>query len=84
MMNTYISLNRSLTRCLKIESSTNITFTITEAKTLTLVFVENTTNIKIDGERITNDSNIITVELATGTHTITKADTMNLFYIVLE
>ncbi len=74
----------TLTRCLKIESSTSITFTITEARTLILVFVESTTNIKIDGEKITSDTNIITVELEAGTHTITKADTKNLFYIIVE
>ena len=74
----------TLTRCLKMESSTNITFTITENKKLTLVFVNETTNIKIDGEKITSDSNIITVDLTAGTHTITKADSMFLFYIVLE
>ena len=74
----------TLTRCLKMESSTTITFTITESKKLTLVFVESTTNIKIDGEKITSDSNIITLELEAGTHTISKADTKNLFYIVLE
>jgi hypothetical protein len=75
---------KTLTRCLKMESSTNITFTISEARTLILVFVEDTTNVKIDGEKITSDSNIITVELEAGTHTITKADTKNLFYIVLS
>lgn len=74
----------TLTRCLKMESSTTITFTITESKKLTLVFVESTTNIKINGEKITSDSNIITLELEAGTHTISKADTKNLFYIVLE
>ncbi len=74
----------TLTQCLKIESSTNITFTLTEARTLTLVFVENTSNIKIDGTKVTSDSNIITVELEAGTHTITKADTKNLFYMVIE
>ncbi len=74
----------TLTQCLKIESSTSITFTLTEARTLILVFVEDTTNIKIDGTKVTSSSNIITVELEAGTHTITKADTKNLFYIVIE
>lgn len=74
----------TLTRCLKMESSTSIVFTISEKKTLTLVFVESTTNIKINGEKITSNSNIITIELEAGTHTISKADTKNLFYIVLE
>lgn len=74
----------TLTRCLKIESSTNISFDLTETRTITLVFVESTTNIKIDGVKITSDTNMITVELEAGTHTITKADTMNLFYIIIE
>ena len=74
----------TLTRCLKMESSTSITFTLTESRTLHLVFVESKTNVKIDGEKITSESNIITVELDAGTHTISKADTMNLFYIVIE
>ena len=74
----------TLTRCLKMESSTHISFIITEAKTLTLVFVEATPNIKVDGEKITSNTSIITVKLEAGTHTITKADTNNLFYIVLE
>lgn len=74
----------TLTRCLKMESSTTITFTLAEERTLILVFVENSTNVKIDGQKITSNSNIITQNLGAGTHTITKADTMNLFYIVIE
>lgn len=74
----------TLTQCLKMESSTSITFTLSEARTLILVFVESTTNIKIDGEKVTSSTNIIQVELGAGTHTITKADTKNLFYIVIE
>ena len=74
----------TLTRCLKMESSTSITFTIDKAMKLTLVFVDSTTNIKLNGEKITSDSNIITIELEAGSYTITKADTKNLFYMVLE
>lgn len=74
----------TLTRCLKMESSTSIVFTIDKAMKLTLVFVEATTNIKLNGETITSDSNTIVIELEAGTYTITKADTKNLFYIVLE
>ena len=72
----------TLTQCLKIESSTNISFTATASGTLTLVFVEAATNIKIDGTKVTSSSNVITVTVTAGNHTITKADTMNLFYMV--
>ncbi len=74
----------NLTQCLKIESSTNISFTTTQAMTLTLVLnKDNGTNIKVDGEKLSDPSGIITVELPAGAHTITKADTANLFYISL-
>ena len=75
---------KTLTQCLKMESSTSITFTIDKAMKLTLVFVESTTNIKINGEKKTSDSNIMVFELEAGSYTISKADTMNLFYIILE
>ncbi len=75
----------SLTQCLKIESSTSITFTLTESRTLILVLdSDGAFNIKVDGTQYTSDSNIITVELEAGSHTITKADSTNLYYIVLE
>ncbi len=75
---------KTLTKCLKLESSTSITFTTTVDMTLTLVLNSaNGTNIKVDGNKKEDSSGIITVELAAGSHTITKADTSNLFYIVL-
>lgn len=71
--------------CLKIESKTSISFTIGEEMTLTLVFADGTVpNIKIDGEKVSaTGNNVITATVAAGTHTITKADTYNLFYINL-
>ena len=73
------------TKCLKIESSTSITFTTTETMQLTLVLGgSSNNNIKIDGEKITGTTNVIVVTLEAGTHTITKADTTNLFYIALD
>ena len=67
-----------------MESSTSITFTLTEAKKLTLVFVESTSNIKLNGEKLESGTNIIVIDLEPGSYTITKADTKNLFYIILE
>ena len=76
--------NLTLTQCLKIESSTNISFTSTREGVLTLVFIEPAKKIKINGESYTSDaSGIVTVVLPAGTHTITKADVMNLFYMKL-
>ena len=72
-------------KCLKIESSTSITFTTTETMQLTLVLGgSSNNNIKIDGEKVTGTTNVIVVTLQAGTHTITKADVTNLFYIALD
>ena len=73
----------SLTQCLKLESSTSITFTLTEARTLTLVF-NPTASVEVDGVAYSSSTNIITIELEAGTHTISKDKSTNLYYIVLE
>lgn len=73
------------TDCLKIESSTNISFTIAEPKTLTLVFDEGKVpDIKINDITVNGTtSNVITYELPAGTHAITKAGTRNLFFMTM-
>ena len=73
------------TQCLKIESSTTITFTTTQKMQLTLVLGNSDKySIKVDGEKVTGQSNVITVTLDAGTHTLTKADVTNLYYIALD
>ncbi|MGM9631857.1 MAG: hypothetical protein ACI3XL_02040, partial [Eubacteriales bacterium] len=81
------------TQCLKLESATSITFSLTEAKTITLVMNSEKyayVSCKIDGTKYTadvaavKDMGIITIELPAGDHTITKADTANIFLIILE
>jgi pectate lyase len=71
----------TLTQCLKIESSTSITFTTTQASTLTLVFVESAGTIKVDNVDKVASGGIVTVSLTAGNHTISKKDTANLFYM---
>ncbi|UUW10311.1 T9SS type A sorting domain-containing protein [Flavobacterium plurextorum] len=73
--------NLTLTQCLKIESSTNISFTTSQASTLTLVLIEASAVIKVDNVDRTASNGIVTVSLASGSHTITKKDTANLFYM---
>lgn len=74
----------TLSRCLKMESSTSIKFTTTAPATLTLVFnSENSSNVKVDGVKYTYTNGILTLELAAGSHTVTKADTANLFYMAV-
>ena len=76
----------TLTRCLKIETSTSITFTAPESGKLVLVFGGNSSasgkTIKIDGEKHTIGSDsILTVTVGAGSHSITKGDSINLFYM---
>lgn len=77
---------QSYDTCLKMESATNVTFTTTATQRLTLVFGDTeTASFKLDGQKLTGTSSTYTVEaLAPGQHTITKADSRNLFLIVLE
>ena len=71
-----------LTKCLKIESATAVSFNAPSGGSLVLVFAEPAATIKIDGTKYTASGNgVITAELAAGTHSISKADTANLFYM---
>ncbi len=72
----------TLTQCLKIESKTSISFTAASAGTLTLVFGDSfSKKIKIDDVAQTVSAGILTIDLNAGAHTITKADTANLYYM---
>ncbi len=78
--------NLILTQCLKMESSTNISFEAPADGTLTLVF-GGTTNatgktVKVDGTKYTlDDTQILTLSLTAGSHTVLKGDSINLFYM---
>src|SRR5690554_5346530 len=75
----------TLTQCLKIESSTSITFTLTNTATLTLIFNESFGGkIKIDGINYTAENGVLTVDLEAGPHEITKGDSCNLYYMSLD
>ena len=71
----------TLTQCLKMESATNISFNAPASGKLTLVFVESTGNIKLDGNKLTASNGVITADVSAGSHTLTKADVASLFYM---
>lgn len=72
--------------CLKMESSTNISFTTTKTMKLTLVFADTeTASFKFDGKKTVGTGSTYTFDsLPAGEHTITKQDIRNLFLIVME
>lgn len=76
---------KTLTQCLKMESATSIGFNAASSGTLTLVFLEPAATVKVDGTKYTSSGNgIITVDLGAGAHTVTKADTANLYYMAFS
>lgn len=76
---------KTLKQCLKMESATSITFNAGSAGKLTLVFAEAGKSVKVDGKKYTTDANgVATVDLEAGSHTITKGDSISLFYMVLS
>ncbi|UII27141.1 T9SS type A sorting domain-containing protein [Fulvivirga maritima] len=74
----------TLTQCLKIETVTSISFTSSQEGTLTLVFNNDfSDNIVIDGNSLSASSGILTTTLSAGSHTISKDDVANLYYMSL-
>lgn len=77
-----------LTQCLKIESSTSISFTAPEDGLLVMVFgteVDNAAGkkIRLNGQdQIVGSDCTLTLNIGAGSHTITKNKTMHLFYLV--
>ena len=78
--------DETLSTCLKLESSTNISFNATNPGTLVLIF-GGTTNaagkaVKIDGTSYDiPSSQILEIKLGKGSHSVTKDSSINLFYL---
>lgn len=74
----------SLTKAMKVESSTKINYTTTETSSLILVFASDYTGkIRLDGIPSANAVNgVITIEnVPAGAHVITRDTSTNLYYI---
>jgi pectate lyase len=73
----------TLTRRLKMESATNISYTTLTPSTLTLVFDPTFTGtVKLDGVNYTASAGVVIIPSVTaGPHAITKGSTTNLYYI---
>jgi len=75
----------TLTQCLKIESSTLISFTTTKESELTLVFNNDYNGrIKINSSDHTITAGVLTKTLEAGSHEITKTDVANLYLISID
>jgi len=72
----------TLNAALKMESSTSISFNAAQAGELVLVHpTDFTKGTNVDGEKKTATSGIIEVKLEAGSHTVTKGDKTDLYYI---
>lgn len=75
----------TLTRPLKLESSTAIRFTLSRAGKMTLVLSQGSTNsIKINGANYAAVNGLVTVDLAAGDHLIQRVQTESLYLISIE
>ncbi len=79
----------TLSTCLKMETDTNISFNAPASGKLTLVFGGNTSatgkSVKFNGTKYTIDSTqVISFDVKTGSNTVTKGDSINLYYMVYE
>lgn len=80
---TYAGL--TLTQCLKIESSTNISFSNTSQGNLTLVFNDDFNGaIKIDGTSYHATNGELVLSIEPGNHVVTKDETANLYLISFQ
>ncbi len=74
-----------LSICLKIESSTSVSFSTTKEAIVTLIFNDGFNGkIRINGTDYNASNGVLTVTLNAGNHVITKADTCNLYYIGVQ
>ncbi|MCM1532391.1 MAG: hypothetical protein NC114_08990 [Ruminococcus flavefaciens] len=83
------ALGKSFTKYLKIESSTQVTFTTAVNTTITLYVNTANRKIKVDGVSYLSEvneygDNVVTVMIAAGAHTITKGDMLGLFALTLD
>ena len=75
----------TLNTCLKLESSTSISFNFSENYKLTVVTNSSTKNFKLDGNKVdTDQTGVTTVEISAGEHIITKAESGNIYMIIIS
>ena len=71
--------------CVKMETSTAITFTTTKSMKMTLYFADTeTASIKLDGNKCSDTGSTYTTTLSAGNHTLGKVNQVSLFGIKLE
>ncbi len=75
----------TLTQCLKIESSTSITFSTSKEGLLTLVFNDGFSGeIKVNGSSYAASNGVLELTLEAGDHSISKDETCNLYLMSLD
>ena len=76
---------KTYTKCLKMETSTEISFTTQTNAKIVMVFNEDFNGkVKLDGSKCAVKNGIIEMTVNAGTHKITKGDNENLYYLASE
>lgn len=69
---------------LKLETATTISFTAPSACCLKVIFqADQTGSIKLDDVKKTSTTNVLTLPITEGDHTLTKGDSRNIYYMAL-
>lgn len=76
---------KEFSRCLKMESSTSVDFTLAVPATVSLYFnADFEKNVKVNGISYTASAGVVSIRLEAGDYTITKGDAANLYWIVVD
>ncbi len=76
---------KTYNKCLKMETSTEISFTTQTNAKIVMVFNEDFNGkVKLDGSKYAVKNGIIEMTVNAGTHKITKGDKANLYYLAYE
>ena len=76
---------KTYNKCLKMETSTEISFTTQTNAKIVMVFNEDFNGkVKLDGSKCAVKNGIIEMTVNAGTHKITKGDKANLYYLAYE
>ena len=73
-----------LSQCLKLETTSSITFSVKNSTKLTIITDSSSTNFKLDGNKVNfEQSGVTTINISSGEHTITKADIAYIYMLII-
>ena len=73
-----------LSQCLKLETTSSISFSVKSSTKLTIITDSSSINFKLDGNKVNfEQSGVTTINISSGEHTITKADIAYIYMLII-